>query len=91
MQNLVNTQTVAALDINVREQVSRHLSVSPNTDPKMVIELTPQQETERQKQKLGRLKVGSYRLFHKNMLLGRDAIGHVRSVLWRRRCDNDGL
>jgi len=55
MQNLVNTQTVAALDINVREQVSRHLSVSPNTDPKRVIELTTQQETERQKHKLGRL------------------------------------
>ena len=43
MQNLVNTQTVAALDINVREQVSRYLSVSPNTDPKRVIELTTRQ------------------------------------------------
>ena len=43
MQNLVNTQMVAALDINVLEQVSRHLSVSPNTDPKRVIELTTRQ------------------------------------------------
>ena len=55
MSNLVNAQMVAALEIKVREQIDRHLSVSPSTDPKRVIELTIRQETERQKHKLERL------------------------------------
>lgn len=55
MPNLVNAQMVAALEIKVREQINRHLSVSPNTDPKRVVELTIRQETEHQKHKLERL------------------------------------
>lgn len=55
MSNLVNAQMVATLEIKVREQINRHLSVSPNTDPKRVIELTIRQETEHQKHKLERL------------------------------------
>ncbi len=56
MRNLVNAQMVVALEIKVREQIDRHLSVSPNnTDPKRVIELTIQQEKEHQKLKLERL------------------------------------
>jgi hypothetical protein len=55
MSNLVNAKMVAAINMKVREQIDRHLSVDPSTDPKKVVELTIRQETERQKLKLKRL------------------------------------
>ena len=55
MLNLANAQMVAAMEIKVQEQIARHLSVNPSTDPKKVVELTLRQETERQKLKLKRL------------------------------------
>jgi len=55
MLNLVNAKMVAAMDLKVREQIDRHLSVNPSTDPKKVVELTIRQETERQRLKLTRL------------------------------------
>ena len=55
MSNVITGKMVAAMDMRVREQIDRHLSVNPTSDPKKVVELTIRQETERQELKLERL------------------------------------